>query len=143
MSQNGDDGVEVLHVAALYEEHAGWLRRYMRNLAENWAVPPNVLDPDDVVQEAFASLLRCDRRIQNPGAWLCVVARNQVTKAAQHPCRIAREDPTVHLEAGTDWTSLSRRADAEVIMAARAIVDAIAELPGNQQVATYLSRVAG
>ena len=131
-------------MAALYSEHARWLGKYVRNLAENWAVPPSVLDPEDVVHEAFVSLLRYESSIQNPGAWLCVVARNQVTKAAQRQRRITGDDPAEHLEATTaSWSSLSRRADAEVVMAARAVVDAMADLPGNQQVATYLSRVQG
>ena len=56
--------------AALFQEHADWLRRYMRRLANNRSLPPSLLDPDDVVQEAFVQLLRhnWDEPIRNPGA---------------------------------------------------------------------------
>jgi DNA-directed RNA polymerase specialized sigma24 family protein len=69
----------------LFREHTAWLRHYVRRLADNRSLPSNLLDPDDVVQEAFVQLLRHDwaEPIRNPGAWLCVVVRNQVSKAAQ------------------------------------------------------------
>jgi RNA polymerase sigma factor (sigma-70 family) len=134
------------HAAALFQEHADWLRRYVRRLAGSRSLPPSLLDPDDVVQEAFVQLLRhnWDEPIRNPGAWLCVVVRNQVTKAAQQHRHFIDDDPAAHIEVGTaGWSSVPRQASTEEVQAARAAVDAIARLPGNQQVATYLSRVQG
>ena len=82
--------------------------------------------------------------IRNPGAWLCVVVRNQVNKAAQQHRHFIDDDPAAHIEVGTArWSSVPRQASTEEVQAARAAVDAIARLPGNQQVATYLSRVQG
>jgi RNA polymerase sigma factor (sigma-70 family) len=132
--------------AALFREHADWLRRYVRRLAGNWSLPLSWLDPDDVVQDAFVQLLRHDwaEPIRSPGAWLCVVVRNQVARAAQQHRRFTDGDPAAHIEEGTaGWSSVSRQASTEEILAARAVVDAIADLAGNQQVATYLSRVQG
>jgi RNA polymerase sigma factor (sigma-70 family) len=133
-------------VAALFREHAGWLRSYVRRLAGNRSLPPSLLDPDDVVQEAFVQLLLHNwaEPIRNPGAWLCVVVRNQVSKAAQQHRHFTDDDPAAHIEVGTaGWSSVPRQAGTEEVQAARAAVDAIARLPGNQQVATYLSRVQG
>jgi RNA polymerase sigma factor (sigma-70 family) len=130
----------------LFREHAGWLRHYVRRLADNRSLPLNLLDPDDVVQEAFVQLLRHDwaEPIRNPGAWLCVVARNQVSKAAQRYRHVIDDDPAAHIEVGTArWSSVHRQASTEEIQVARATVDAIARLDGGQQIATYLSRVQG
>ena len=130
----------------LFREHADWLRHYVRRLADNRSLPSNLLDPDDVVQEAFVQLLRHDwaEPIRNPGAWLCVVVRNQVSKAAQQRRHVIDDDPAAHIEVGTaGWSSMHRQASTEDIQVARAAVDAIARLDGGQQIATYLSRVQG
>jgi RNA polymerase sigma factor (sigma-70 family) len=142
----GRAAIQAAHAAALFEAHADWLRRYVRRLTDNRSLPPSWLDPDDVVQDAFVQLLRHDwaEPIRNPGAWLCVVVRNQVAKAAQQHRHFIDDDPGAHIEGGTaGWSSVPRQASTEEIVAARATVDAIARLAGNQQVATYLSRVQG
>jgi len=67
-----------------------------------------------------------------------------VSKAAQQHRHFTDEDPAAHIEVGTArWSSVGRQAGTEDIQAARSAVDAIARLAGNQQVATYLSRVQG
>jgi len=116
----------------LFREHAGWLRHYVYRLADSRSLPLSWLDPDDVVQDAFVQLLRHDwaEPIRNPGAWLCVVVRNQVAKAAQQHRRFTDDDPAAHIEEGTaGWSSVPRQASTEEIRAARAAVDAIAAWP--------------
>ncbi|WP_067132122.1 RNA polymerase sigma factor [Microtetraspora malaysiensis] len=131
---------------AVYGEQHDPLLGYARRLASGWGIPMSELDPEDVVQDAFVQLILQDgiETIHKPGAWLCVVVRNQIAKAAQRRRPFTEGDPALHLEAGTAcWSSLARQADIEDIRAARTVVDAIADLSGNQQIATYLSRVQG
>ena len=131
----------------IYSEHYDPLLGYARRLASSWGIPMSVLDPEDVVQDAFVQLLLQEgwtETINKPGAWLCVVVRNQIAKAAQRRRPFADGDPDAYLEARTvRWSSLARQASIEDIYAARAIVGAIADLSGKQQIATYLSRVQG
>jgi DNA-directed RNA polymerase specialized sigma24 family protein len=89
--------------AALFQEHAGWLRRYVRRLADNRSLPPSLLDPDDVVQEAFVQLLRHNwaEPIRNPGAWLCVVARTQCVARCCRLGEIRSSSPTGDPALGT------------------------------------------
>jgi RNA polymerase sigma factor (sigma-70 family) len=130
--------------AALYRAHAPQLLRFVRRLAALQGLAEAQLDTEGVVHEAFALMLRYQGTIANPPGWLCTVARRLVGRAHARQQRIADGDAGSLIDNGdARWTSLAPRASTEDVLAARAVMQAIAELSDRQQVATYLSIVEG
>ena len=137
---------DALGFRDLYEAYADPLRRFVRRLAADRGLPESLADTNGVVHDTFVVLLSgSGQPIRNPAAWLFTVARNQVNKAAAAQRRVAPGDPADHVHDGaTAWATLaSPPADAEDIRAAREVMDAIAGLPDNQRIATYLDQVQG
>ena len=131
----------ALGFGALYDAHVGPLRRFVRRQAADRELPESLVDTEGVVHDTFMALVSASRQpVRKPAAWLFTAARNQVSKAVKAQRRTAPGDPASHLDdRGTAWTTLADLpADAEVIRAAREVMDKIAGLPGNQAIATYL-----
>ena len=100
------------------------------------------MDVEGAVNETFLRLIGSRRPIQDPTAWLFVVTHNQVRKAARLQGKVADGDPAGHIEGGrVGWTSLVPRASSEDLRSTWAAMRVIAELPDQQKIATYLSRV--
>jgi RNA polymerase sigma factor (sigma-70 family) len=136
------DAAEVTDPEALYRAYAKPLRRYVRCLVADRRLSEGLVDTDGVVQEAFLRLLTTTKPIRNPAAWLFVVARNEVGRAAARQHRAS--DLVGDLDASVArWSSLALRPQLEDILTARAIMDAIADLPDKQRIATYLHLVQG
>jgi RNA polymerase sigma factor (sigma-70 family) len=135
----------ALDFGDLYKSYAVPLRRFVRRVAADRGLPESLVDTEGVVHDTFAVLLSgSGQPIRNPAAWLFTVARNQVGKAAAAQSRTAAGDPADHLSDGSaTWASVAPPADAEDIRAARAVMQAIAGLPGHQAIATYLRQIEG
>ena len=131
---------------ALYREYSAPLLRFVHRCGAERGLPESQLDAEGVVHETFEQMLRYPGPISHPPAWLYAVARRRVARIHHGQRRHAPHDPA-HLigEASADvrWTSLAARAPAEDVMTARAVMNAIADLPDHQRTATYLRQVEG
>jgi RNA polymerase sigma factor (sigma-70 family) len=142
-------------IDALYRAYSGQLLRFVRQCAAERRLPESQLDAEGVVQETFEQLLRDPGAISHPLPWLYTVARRHVARIHGGQRRHAHRDPGRLVDgASTDarwnslsppvgWTSLAPRALLEDVIAARAVMDAIADLPDRQRAATYLRQVEG
>ncbi|MGI8331332.1 sigma factor [Actinomadura scrupuli] len=94
-------------MAALYLVYARWLLAKVRRWRNDRGLSEALVDAEGVVQEAFVRMLESEKTIDNPRAWLFVVARHLVDRAARQHGRTTGDDPADHLDAGTArWTTL-------------------------------------
>jgi RNA polymerase sigma factor (sigma-70 family) len=140
-----DAGAPETGAEGPYRAYSRPLLAFVRRCAAERGLPEDQLGAEDVVNEAFEQMLLARGPISNPPAWLFTVARRIVARVHAEQGR-AHGDPGDHLSrqgVSTQWTSLAPRAGTEDIIAARAVMNAIAALPGRQRTATYLRQVQG
>ena len=128
---------------APYRADAAALLRYARRLAVRRGVPQSVLDPQDVVHDAFEQMHRVLDGVDNPAAWLRTVVRRRVARAHAWMRYVSADDVDEHLAARAlldgRWTSA--RYSVEDVLAVREVLDVIARLPDQQRAAVYLRLV--
>ncbi|MFE6844697.1 RNA polymerase sigma factor [Streptomyces sp. NPDC057686] len=129
-----------------YRAWKPFLLRFVRARARELGLAQTDVDPEGVVQDAFAATLPRWAEIDDPKAYLFVVARRLVGRAVP--------DAAIRTSAGTEdllgggesqwrWNSLSQNSGAETVRVARAVIAAIAKLPERQRIVGYLSFVQG
>jgi len=136
----------VFGVEAWYRAYADRLTRFVRRIAAGYGLSGTQLDAEDVVQEVFEHMQGRLGTIENPPGWLRAVARSKVGRARDQQRYMASGDAGDYLSEdhpSVRWTSLSRCADIDSVLAVRAVLRAMAELPDRQQVAAYLYHVEG
>jgi RNA polymerase sigma factor (sigma-70 family) len=134
---------------ALYRALAPGLVRYVRSLLRTWNVSDARVDAEGAVNEAFLTMIKqtraWDTTIDDPAAWLFVVARRKAAQAVRKERRIDdgdRQDPA-EVHSSARWSSMPPRPSAHDIRGFRLAMRAIADLPDRQKVATYLQTVEG
>ncbi|MBN2216907.1 MAG: sigma-70 family RNA polymerase sigma factor [Pirellulales bacterium] len=115
-------------LAKLLDEQAPALVLYARQWCDM---------PEDVVQEAFISLLRQSRKVDNPVGWLYRVVRNGAINASRKASRRSRHERSAAHQ-GEPWfeSRNGQRLDAE------RLVVALDELPIDQR-ETVVARLWG
>jgi RNA polymerase sigma factor (sigma-70 family) len=106
-------------VTRLWDEHSAALVLYARQWCDT---------PEDVVQEAFLTLVRQTMSPENPVGWIYRVVRNQAINAARSCGRQVRREAAVAAD-GEPWfeTAAGDRLDAA------AASDALKHLPVEQR----------
>lgn len=132
-------------VEAWFRTHTDRLVRYVRRTAARYGLSDATIDSEGVVQETFVHLQRSLWRVESPQRWLYRVARLNILSACHHPRSAPGlvDDYRDEDGRGISWTSLAQHAGRDDVLAAKAALRAIAELPDKQKVATYLACVEG
>jgi RNA polymerase sigma-70 factor (ECF subfamily) len=119
-------GQELL--SKILDEHGPALVLYARQWCDT---------PEDVVQEAFVSLLRQPREIENLVGWLYRVVRNGAITASRKESRRLRHEKTA-AHRGEPWFDCPNGQ----AMDARRVVEAMSDLPVEQR-ETVVARLWG
>ncbi|WP_328923624.1 sigma-70 family RNA polymerase sigma factor [Streptomyces sp. NBC_00190] len=129
-----------------YRAWRPFLLRFVRARALQLGLSQTDVDPEGVVQDAFVATLPRWAELDDPKAYLFVVARRLVGRAvpdAAIRASAGTEDLLLGAETHWRWNSLSPNSDAETVRVARAVVAAIAQLPERQRIVSYLGFVQG
>jgi RNA polymerase sigma factor (sigma-70 family) len=133
----------------LYRAVAPQLVRYVRSLLRTWNVSDARVDAEGAVNEAFETMIKetrfSDTPIDNPTAWLYVVAHRRAARAVRRERWIDDGESRGSIEDyhSVRWSSLPPRASANDMRGTRLALQAIADLPYSQRAATYLQTVEG
>jgi RNA polymerase sigma factor (sigma-70 family) len=128
---------EVLGV--LYQKHHREMEGFARRLLADERLPESVLSAEDVVQSAFAKVLRAPAQIHDSRAYLYAVIRNDVRAASRQDRRRAVLASTVACQ--TQPSDGQHVADFSDLIANRlAVYKALHDLPSQQRTAVWATK---
>ncbi|MFJ5196724.1 RNA polymerase sigma factor [Streptomyces sp. NPDC088394] len=144
-SASGDRPVAETSVAlvtealgALYRDHHREMEGFARRLLAQERLPESVLSAEDVVQTAFAKVLRAPSQIRDSRAYLYAVIRNDVRAASRQDRRRAVLASTAACQA---QSADGHVADFSDLIANRlAVYKALRDLPSQQRTAVWATK---
>ncbi|MCP9207187.1 RNA polymerase sigma factor [Streptomyces sp. NEAU-Y11] len=137
MAEQAQDAVSALDT--VYRDHHAEMTGLARRLLAEEGVPDSVVGAEDVVQTAFAKVLRAPESVREPRAYLYAVIRNDV-RAAGRDNRVQGKSAA----AGGAQGQVSREvhvADFSGLVANRmAVYKALHDLPPQQRTAVWATK---
>jgi RNA polymerase sigma factor (sigma-70 family) len=124
---------------AWFRADAGQLLQYVRRVLTDEGVSPSVLEPQDVVQEAFEALHRNFDKVDNPAGFLRTVARRMVLREAVKRGRrvVPVTTETVLTTPGVRWVSVAPVSSMDDLLVVRNVLHIAADLPERQREVFY------